>query len=202
MFTPVHRPGAAKSRVPRAERSAGQRDPAIVPLLVVFIIVPIVEIALFIQVGGLIGLWPTLASVVLTAIVGTAVLRYQGLQVLRRAQASIEQSRVPVDSVMHGAFLLVAGLLLLTPGFFTDAVGFALLVPSLRLWVARVVWQRIRRSVQVHTGTGRSGAKGHGEDRSVIEGEAVEIEADGDADASDDSTPAARGARSPWRHRS
>jgi UPF0716 protein FxsA len=170
-----------------------------VPLLIVFIIVPIVEIALFIQVGGLIGLWPTLASVVLTAIIGTAVLRYQGLQVLRRAQASIEQSRVPVDSVMHGAFLLIAGLLLLTPGFFTDAIGFALLVPSLRLWVARVVWQRIRRSVQVHTSTGQSSARRHGDDGSsiVIEGEAVEIEADGDADASDDTKPAARGERSP-----
>jgi UPF0716 protein FxsA len=175
-----------------------------VPLLIVFIIVPIIEIALFIQVGGLIGLWPTLAFVVLTAIIGTVVLRYQGLQVLRQAQTSIEQSRVPVDSVMHGAVLLVAGLLLLTPGFFTDAVGFALLVPLLRLWVARVVWQRIRRSVQVHTSTGQPGARRHGDDGSgiVIEGEAVEIETDSNADAAEDGTPAAHGSRSPWRRRS
>lgn len=102
------------------------------PLLILFILIPIIEIGLFIQVGGLIGLWPTLATVVLTAIIGTSMLRKQGISTLTRLQANLNTGQNPVDPIAHGALILVSGVLLLTPGFFTDAVGFSLLIPPIR----------------------------------------------------------------------
>ena len=101
-------------------------------LFAVFVAVPLIEIALFIQVGGWLGLWPTLAIVVLTAAIGTALVRRQGLEQIARVRASIDRLSDPTRPLAHGAMILAAGLLLLTPGFFTDAVGFALLVPALR----------------------------------------------------------------------
>lgn len=106
-------------------------------LFVLFLTVPVIEIAVFIQVGGFIGLWPTLAIVILTAIAGTSLLRAQGLKVAQDAQAAIEAGNLPMEPVLHGVFLLAAGLLLLTPGFVTDAVGFLLFVPAIRLWLGR-----------------------------------------------------------------
>ncbi len=102
------------------------------PLLLIFVLVPIIEIALFIQVGGWIGLWPTLAIVVLTAVIGTWMLREQGLAELARLRNSLENMRDPSASLAHGAMILFAGALLLTPGFFTDTVGFLLLIPTCR----------------------------------------------------------------------
>ncbi len=102
------------------------------PLLILFILIPIIEIGLFIQVGGLIGLWPTLATVVLTAIIGTSMLRKQGISTLTRLQTNLNTGQNPVDPIAHGALILVSGVLLLTPGFFTDAVGFSLLIPPIR----------------------------------------------------------------------
>ena len=101
-------------------------------LLAAFILVPLIEIGLFIEIGGWLGLWPTLGLIVLTAIVGTALLRHQGLATLRRAQSQLDAGHLPAKELFDGVCLLVAGLLLLTPGFFTDAVGFALLLPPLR----------------------------------------------------------------------
>lgn len=118
-------------------------------LLFAFLAVPLIEIALFIQVGGLIGLWPTLLIVVLTAIAGTALVRSQGSRALSDLQKSFSNLSDPSEALAHGAMILVSGALLLTPGFFTDAVGFALLVPSVRLWVMRQA--RARMKVQTFT---------------------------------------------------
>ena len=101
-------------------------------LFLLFLLVPIIEIALFIQVGGLIGLWPTLAIVILTAVAGTYLLRSQGSAVLMQLRGSLEDLRDPSEPLAHGAMILFAGALLLTPGFFTDAVGLALMVPGIR----------------------------------------------------------------------
>ena len=95
-------------------------------LLLAFVITPIVEIAVFIQIGGEIGLWPTLAIVVITAMAGTALLRAQGLATFAGAQESLARGEFPVRQVFDGACLLVAGALLLTPGFVTDGIGLAL----------------------------------------------------------------------------
>lgn len=126
--------------------------PALI-LFALFVGVPIVEIGLFIQVGGFIGLWPTLFIVIATALAGTALLRAQGFGVMARAQEALNRGEVPVDQAIHGVFLLVAGLLLLTPGFMTDAFGFALFVPPVRLALGRFIWQAIQNSpnFQVHT---------------------------------------------------
>jgi len=101
-------------------------------LVLAFIVVPILEIAVFIQAGELIGLWPTLGGIVLTAVVGVALLRWQGLKTLQRAQANLAEGTVPLSPMAEGLALVVAGALLLTPGFVTDAVGFLLLVPAVR----------------------------------------------------------------------
>ncbi len=116
-------------------------------LLLVFLAVPLIEIALFIQVGGLIGLWPTLGIVVLTAIAGSWLVRNQGLSELNRLRASLSDLRDPTEPLAHGAMILVAGVLLLTPGFFTDAVGLALLLQPVR----RAVLDQIRSRVTIRT---------------------------------------------------
>jgi UPF0716 protein FxsA len=112
-------------------------------LLIAFIAVPLIEIALFIEVGGAIGLWPTLAVVVLTAVIGTALLRRQGLAEMRRLRAALDGHGDPSAPLVHGAMILFAGALLLTPGFFTDTIGFALLLPPVRDFVFGRIRERI-----------------------------------------------------------
>ena len=114
-------------------------------LLLAFIGVPLIEIALFIQVGGAIGLGYTLLIVVLTAILGTWLVRSQGLAALADLQGSFSELRDPTEPLAHGAMILFSGALLLTPGFFTDALGFALLVPGIRSAVFK--WARARVKV-------------------------------------------------------
>jgi len=114
-------------------------------LFVLFLAVPIIEIALFIQVGGWIGLWPTLAIVILTAILGTWLVRTQGALALAQLRNSMEQLRDPTQPLAHGAMILFAGALLLTPGFFTDTLGLALLVPPVR----QAVYEYLRKRVKV-----------------------------------------------------
>ncbi len=112
-------------------------------LFLLFVGVPILEIALFIKVGGAIGLWPTLAIVVLTALAGSVLMRTQGLMTLARLHEALQRGENPADPLAQGAMILVAGVLLLTPGFFTDTVGLLLLLPPVRraliAWAARHV---------------------------------------------------------------
>ena len=115
-------------------------------LFLIFVGVPILEIARFIQVGDVIGLWPTLAIVILTALAGTVLMRLQGLHALSRLKQSLATGGDPVGPIAHGALILVAGVLLLTPGFFTDAVGLSLLVPPVRETLIR--WGASRVTVQ------------------------------------------------------
>lgn len=116
-------------------------------LFFIFIAVPIIEIALFIQLGGFIGLWPTLLIVVLTAIIGTQLVRQQGRQALESLRGSFSQLEDPSEPLAHGAMILFAGALLLTPGFFTDAVGFSLLVPAFR----KAAFAYIRARVKIQS---------------------------------------------------
>ena len=118
--------------------------------LLAFIGVPLVEIALFIQIGGLIGLWPTIAIVIATAVAGTALIRRQGLNTLQRAQQEMDAQRLPVRELFDGICLIFAGAMLLTPGFLTDTVGFALLVPPLRTLLGRYIWRALRKAKGVH----------------------------------------------------
>lgn len=129
-------------------------------LFLAFLAVPLIEIALFIQVGGLIGLWPTLLIVVLTAILGTFLVRQQGLDALSRVQNSFSQLSDPTEPLAHGAMIVFSGALLLTPGFFTDAVGFALLVPPFR----QKIYTAIRSRIKIRTDSHQYGRAPHPND--------------------------------------
>ena len=122
-------------------------------LFLIFVIVPIIEIALFIQVGGALGLWPTLAVVILTALAGSILLRSQGLATMARIRGNIESLQDPSKELAHGALILAAGVVLLTPGFFTDAVGLALMFPPVRNAVIKFGFERIvtQSNIHVHT---------------------------------------------------
>ena len=146
-------------------------------LFFLFIAVPLIEIALFIQVGGAIGLWPTLLIVVLTAILGSWLVRSQGLQTLGRVQRSFDELSDPTEPLAHGAMILFSGALLLTPGFFTDAIGFLLLVPAVR----QAAFQYLRRRVTVQSfrmgGTTQQGAPRQPQPRGpIIDGEFEELD--------------------------
>lgn len=112
-------------------------------ILFLLIAIPAIEIALFIDIGGLIGAWPTVGLTFLTAAGGLALVRYQGLSVLARTRLSLEAGDVPVLEVLDGACLVLAGIMLITPGFFTDALGAALLVPAVRHVIGVVFFSRI-----------------------------------------------------------
>ena len=117
-------------------------------VLIAFIGVPLIEIGVFIQVGGFIGLWPTLGLIVLTAVLGTWQLRAQGLATLNRARQQIDQGVLPAHELFDGLCLLVAGALLLTPGFVTDAAGFLLFLPPVRAALRQFLARHIMASAQ------------------------------------------------------
>lgn len=119
-------------------------------LLILLIGVPLLEIGVFIEVGERIGLWPTIATVVLTAMMGTALLRHQGLATIGRVQQSLEAGRMPLTEMFDGLCLVLAGALLLTPGFVTDAVGFLLFVPPFRALLRTAIAAYLIRSGRVH----------------------------------------------------
>lgn len=121
--------------------------------LLLFIGVPLAEIAVFIQVGERISIGATIALVILTAVIGVALLKRQGIAALARAREATDKGELPVESVVDGICLLVAGAFLLTPGFITDTAGFLLLVPALRHGMARRIFSKIRESgsFQFHT---------------------------------------------------
>lgn len=139
-------------------------------LLLAFIAVPLIEIGLFIKVGGWLTLWPTLAIVLATGIIGTFLVRQQGLKVLGELRNSMSQMRDPLSPLAHGAMILFAGALLLTPGFFTDAIGFLLLVPQIRQ--AIITFAAARVKVASFTAGSHAGASRprYGDD-GVIDGE-------------------------------
>jgi len=140
-------------------------------LFLAFVIVPIVEIGLFITVGGAIGLWPTLAIVILTAIVGTQLMRHQGISTLNRLQTNLAQGKNPTDPIAQGAMILVAGVLLLTPGFFTDALGFLLLIPLVRKAIIAAVASRISVSGVQFSASSQTGTPYKAGDGDIIDAE-------------------------------
>lgn len=111
-------------------------------LLILFLTVPLIEIYFLIEVGEVIGAWPTVLLVVFTAVLGVWLLRWQGLSTLTRVQTSLEHGELPAQAMLEGMLLLLAGALLLTPGFVTDSFGFLILVPPLRQRMAGWLLQR------------------------------------------------------------
>ena len=130
--------------------------------LLLFVGIPLLELYFLIQVGSEIGALPTIGLSILTALIGGMLVRVQGFAVLRRVRAATERDEVPALELLDGALLLAAGLVLMLPGFFTDLVGFLLLVPPVR----QVLVSRFLRRVAQQAPT-----QGEGSSQKVIEGE-------------------------------
>ncbi len=123
------------------------------PLLIIFIIVPILELAVLFKVGSTIGVLWTFALIFLTAIIGVNLLRRQGLSTLMRANERMAQGGLPAQELAEGFLLALAGALLLTPGFLTDICGFTLLLPGVRGQMARSVMKRFAGNIVMGTQT-------------------------------------------------
>ncbi len=118
---------------------------------ILFFIVPFFEIWLLIKVGGQIGALPTMLLVVLTAVLGAFLLRQQGLSTLARFQQNLNSGQLPAKEIVEGMVLLVGGALLMTPGFFTDALGFICLFPLTRSLMLKYLVQRTQVYMQSRT---------------------------------------------------
>lgn len=124
-------------------------------LLILFIGIPLIELVLFYRIGSLIGLGPTVATVILTGFLGAALTKRQGLQVLAKYQKALAEGRMPHAEVIEGLMILVAGAVLLTPGFLTDAIGFAMLIPPVRAVIRQFAGRYLKNRVNVSvTGMG------------------------------------------------
>ncbi len=111
-------------------------------VFLVFLIVPFIEIYLLLQIGGIVGIFPTIALVVLTAVIGASLLRQQGIATWQRFQENLQRGEIPAYEMVEGPILLVGGALLLTPGFFTDVIGFACLIPPMRKKIAQYIIEK------------------------------------------------------------
>lgn len=124
-------------------------------LFAVFVVVPAIEIALFIVVGEAIGVLPTVLLVFATAILGVGLARRQGFDTLQRLKTEMERDRVPGEEIGNAVVIVIAGMLLITPGFFTDTLGLLLFVPAVR----RAMWRWLRTALKpvvvTSGGTGR-----------------------------------------------
>lgn len=128
--------------------------------LLLFMLIPILEIAAFIQVGSLVGLIPTLLLCLFTAVLGAGLIRIQGIQALAQAQENLQKGVMPLQEIVDGICLLVAGILLLTPGFLTDTIGFLLLVPFLRVLLRYRVTELVKSGrFNFSRGGGTSGTR-------------------------------------------
>jgi UPF0716 protein FxsA len=145
-------------------------------ILPLFIIVPIIEMLVLIEVGGLIGAIPTIALVLLTAVIGLQLLRQQGLSTLLKANEKMAQGGLPAEEMAEGILLAVGGALLLTPGFVTDFIGFSLLIPTSRKALLRHLLKKGLLNMQANMSQGGfyyqsgTGQKPFAED-DIIEGE-------------------------------
>lgn len=142
-------------------------------ILALFILIPIIEIFLFMRIGALIGVAPTLGMIVLTAIIGVSMLKIQGLSTLQRAQNNLQENKLPATELVEGVILLICGALLLTPGFFTDTIGFLMLVPHIRRSIAKVIIKKGK--FHITSGSGFSGFSTHqhpnSDNSDIIDGE-------------------------------
>ncbi len=153
------------------------------PIFLLLLVVPLVEIAAFIMIGGQIGVAITLLLTLVTAIIGTMLLRRQGLAIVQQIRQEFEANRIPARQMADGAMIVGAGVLLLTPGFVTDSVGFALFVPAFRDFLWRQIGKRLDVSVK-HAADPAQGSMQH---RDIVELD--ESEYSGDVDP-----------HSPWRN--
>ncbi len=176
----------------------------ILPLLL-FVAVPLLELAILIKVGEIIGVSATIVLVISTAVIGVSLLKRQGLAAMARARETVEAGSFPVESVVDGACLLVAGAFLLTPGLLTDTVGFSLLVPGVRRNLAHWLFSKFSGSSHVHSDTfgaePHSGPRQDGAEPShgpLIEGEYEDMDYK-ESESQNKAGKGSNGKSSPWR---
>lgn len=133
-------------------------------LLLFFIVLPLVEIYVMVKVGGVIGAWPTVAWVVAAAVLGVVLIRLQGLLAWRRAGETLARGQLPAVELLEGVVVLIGGVLLLIPGFVSDAVGALCLLPPLR---RRFVRWLLRHAVFLRPPRGGGPAAGSGGQRTI-----------------------------------
>jgi UPF0716 protein FxsA len=142
-------------------------------LIVLFIVIPIAELAVIIQIGQLIGVWWTIALLILDSVLGSMLMRSQGRTAWRRFNGAITEGRAPTREVLDGVLIIFGGALLLTPGFITDIFGLLFLIPPTRVLVRRLIVRRATlRMMRVATPPGRDGRPRD------VDGTAVDIEPD------------------------
>ena len=141
-------------------------------LFLIFIVMPIIEVAVLIQIGQVIGVWWTVALVVTTAFIGVNMLRVQGLATLTRANWRMQSGQIPAQEMMEGVFLAIGGALLLTPGVITDVFGFLCLIPVTRIWMVKAMQVRFISAVS----TSASAHAAKNANSTIIEGEVIDDE--------------------------
>jgi UPF0716 protein FxsA len=117
-------------------------------LLLAFILVPVLELMLLIRIGDMIGVLPTVGLVLLTGFLGAGMARAQGMRALARFRSELAQGRLPEQAALDGISVLAGGILLLTPGILTDALGFALLFPASRRWILRRLRRKLEQGIE------------------------------------------------------
>ena len=142
------------------------------PFIIIFILVPFIELATFASVSEHIGIWTTLSFAFLTAVIGGMLVKYQGLQTIMSMRGAMDAGKMPLNEIFDGFCLVAAGALLITPGFVTDAVGFALLIPPVRAFLRHFIRQHTNWSVAA----GASSYPSH--DPDIIEGEYERMDED------------------------
>jgi UPF0716 protein FxsA len=142
-------------------------------LFLIFTAVSLLEIFVLVKVGGILGAWPTILLVIVTAFIGSALVRSQGLELVKKLQERMATGEMPGQQLVEGMMLIVTGVLLVTPGFVTDLCGLLLLQPTIRANIAKLILANVKIVPQASMGgfshSGFSQNKPH--DDSVIEGE-------------------------------
>jgi UPF0716 protein FxsA len=157
----------------------------LLPLVILFVIVPIAELALIIQVGQAIGVWWTIALLVADSVLGSALMRSQGRAAWRRFNEATAAGRVPAREAIDGVLVIFGGALLLTPGFISDVLGLLLLLPPTRAVARRVLVRRFAQRMVASATGARRGRRGpvagppqNGHREYDVEGRAVDLDTD------------------------
>ncbi len=116
-------------------------------LFLIFAVIPVIELALLIKVGSIIGTMNTISIVILTAIIGAYMVKLEGLSVMSRIQKNMQEGIFPAEELIDGMMILLAGALLLTPGFFTDVIGFFMVIPVSRNFLKRIARRYIEKKM-------------------------------------------------------
>lgn len=116
-------------------------------LFLIFAVIPVIELALLIKIGSVIGTLNTITIVILTALIGAYMVKLEGLGVMSRIQKNMQEGIFPGEELINGMMILIAGALLLTPGFFTDIIGFLMVFPFSRNHIKKIVRRYIEKKM-------------------------------------------------------